>query len=124
MDWNDYIALAENLATSTGEAEKRSSVGRAYYALYNVAKEWLCKDPKRRNLIPPRGENSHKSLWEEIGKFKPEGNKIAQTGQLLRTRRTECDYDKILKDQTIIRNPQLSINLAKDAIKKVGNLEN
>jgi hypothetical protein len=37
--WADFLALARRLS-SGNEAEQRTAVSRAYYAAFNVAKEW------------------------------------------------------------------------------------
>jgi hypothetical protein len=36
MDARDFFPIAEAFRTSTSEAERRTSVGRSYYALFNV----------------------------------------------------------------------------------------
>src|SRR5574341_332593 len=36
MDPADFLAVADRLRSSPSEAERRTSVGRAYYALYNL----------------------------------------------------------------------------------------
>lgn len=123
MDWTDYIKLAEELANSQDESAKRSAVSRAYYALYNHAKEWYYKDPNRRSIGLGDGTSSHRKLWEEIKHCGQSGRRISSVGTMLRTKRNSCDYDKHLKDPGILRSPELSIRQAKttiDDIKKLG----
>jgi uncharacterized protein (UPF0332 family) len=43
FDWNNYFELAKKLAQNEEEASWRTSISRAYYALFNV----LCKHVKR-----------------------------------------------------------------------------
>jgi uncharacterized protein (UPF0332 family) len=37
FDWNDYLSLAEELATKPDEASKRTAISRAYYCVFNLA---------------------------------------------------------------------------------------
>ena len=41
MDPRDFHALAVRLASGRGSAERRTSIGRSYYAAFNVAMEML-----------------------------------------------------------------------------------
>lgn len=37
FDWNNYLSLAEELATKADEASKRTAISRAYYCVFNQA---------------------------------------------------------------------------------------
>lgn len=123
MDWLDYITLAESLAKEKGEAERRSAVSRAYYALYNYAREWYFKDHRRRHIGLGEGESAHYKLWKEMAKHGKNGGKISNTGQMLRDRRNECDYQKNLTSPLITKQPNSSINMAKATIEDIKNLK-
>ncbi len=59
--WEDFLVLAKKLAEAPAtEAAYRSSVSRAYYAAYHVAKITL----EASGLTIPRGAGSHKRVWD------------------------------------------------------------
>jgi len=37
FDWNKFLSLAQQLATSSDEACKRTAISRAYYCVFNLA---------------------------------------------------------------------------------------
>lgn len=41
--WNDYLTLAESLASSSDEAALRTAISRAYYASFHTAED-ICRD--------------------------------------------------------------------------------
>jgi hypothetical protein len=37
FDWNDYLAVASQLAPKLDEASRRTAISRAYYCVFNLA---------------------------------------------------------------------------------------
>jgi uncharacterized protein (UPF0332 family) len=99
--WTQFLTLAEKLhesaATDTllAEAQYRTVIGRAYYAAFNVAKEYL----KSQNISIPKEKNEHFEVRNEFGKLfeKSNTNKnfriVNKTLNKLRQRRNNADYD-------------------------------
>ena len=90
FSWLDYLSLAENLSKSDDEASLRSSVSRAYYAVYHAALQ------KARALGTPPDGQSHASLW----KFYRSGpgarswfRRVRETGRSLQEQRERADYE-------------------------------
>ena len=84
FDWATYLTCAEELAKSTDEAAKRSSISRAYYAAYNVVRIFL-------NVTIPQGADSHKIVWDAALKHVALAN-VAKKGERLKERRKNADY--------------------------------
>lgn len=90
FDWAQYLALAKELQEREGEeACLRSSISRAYYSVYNLARNRL-----RERMIPvPSGESGHQKMW---GLYTQSENrdckKIGIEGDRLHARRTKADY--------------------------------
>lgn len=98
MDWEEFLKFAEKLISSgvVQEEDFRSAGSRAYYALYNRAKEQVeAIDPRK---IPPiDAGSSHKKLWQnikELASDHPSLRPLANTGLVLLKVRKDCDYVK------------------------------
>ena len=90
FDWNAYLELAERLttdsATKEAVAKNRSAVSRAYYAVYNLARDQAPRGVTRRG----RG-SSHRDL---IDHFNQRGqHSIANLLESMRDRRNDADYE-------------------------------
>ena len=91
-DWAGFLAFAERLSTSEGEAELRSAVSRAYYSAYNDARRYVrIKDPSY--LPATRKDPDHWKVWDWFSQAPGKARQVATLGQALRTKRTEADYD-------------------------------
>ncbi len=55
FDWNEFLSLAQQLATSKDEASKRTAISRAYYCVSNVA----FARAESAGCRYPRGEGYH-----------------------------------------------------------------
>src|SRR2546426_2609198 len=64
FDWNNYLALAEELATRVDDASKRTAISRAYYCVFNLAfaRAELTAGPR------PRNESYHRWCWSQYEK--------------------------------------------------------
>ncbi len=97
-DWEDYLHIAKEFAdTADGsiypEAYKRACISRAYYSLFNIA----------RNYIDPYHNLSSDGIHKYVGdhftrnsdaKLQAIGSKLTT----LRKQRNECDYDNAMTD--------------------------
>ncbi len=95
MNWFEYIVLADKLASSGSEAERRTAVSCAYYGAFNPARRWL-----EANFGPIGKRGVHKQVWDafslpgvasEATRFKWEA--VAEHGEVLRRLRNRADYD-------------------------------
>ncbi len=121
-NWRHYLTLAEKLSQEEDEACQRSAVSRAYYALYNQAKEWFMSDASRRQLGLKNDERGHEKLWVEISRLGVEAKLIANNGQMLRMQRNKCDYDKTTGLNLREISPR-SVTLAKNSIERLKNID-
>ena len=60
MEGTDFINVAAELAYGSTEAHWRSSISRAYYAVFHKAKDALSD----KSVYVPRNKNSHKYIQE------------------------------------------------------------
>lgn len=61
FDWNNYLSLAEDLASKPDEASKRTAISRAYYCVFNLAfaRAELTAGPY------PKQQGYHKWCWSK-----------------------------------------------------------
>jgi hypothetical protein len=102
FNWRDYLDLARELETGTGEAKLRSSISRAYYASYCSARNYM-EDVCRRPLPPD--EPSHEYVIKYYNGNKgvrttPRRSKVAQKLLRMKLKRVEADYNN--KDHNLI----------------------
>ena len=91
MNPSDFLTVASNLYSSSYEADMRTSVGRSYYALYNLVHETLSQLGVRFNN---RGED-HGLLVYYLTDCRPAGAAatVREVLKDLRTERNRADYD-------------------------------
>ena len=88
FDWNAYFTLAEDLASRSDEASKRTAVSRAYYSAFHDA---LIR--AERNCGPKQGGNSHQWCWDRYIYTQNETcNQLGIDGDRLKARRIKADY--------------------------------
>src|ERR1043166_7013556 len=90
MDARDYLRLAETLVAGASEAEWRSAVSRAYYAVFHVARRLLLSC----GFVVARADRAHAYLWRRLANcgdpdVQDAGNKL----NALRGERNDADYD-------------------------------
>ncbi len=101
MNWRDYLSLAIRLAAGPGEAEWRSAVSRAYYAVFHVARR-LFTD---LGFTVPRADRAHQYVVFRLGNSGDAA--VEQAGrdlETLRRLRNRADYD----DTPVVTRPQSS----------------
>ncbi len=88
FNWRDYVSLAEELSNRTEESYLRSSISRAYYGVFCIA-----RDRKGYKKYP-----SSDVHWKVINEYKNSGDKTEQDiGRVLdklRKSRNDADYDE------------------------------
>jgi uncharacterized protein (UPF0332 family) len=86
----DFLVVAQSLASGTTEAEWRTAVSRAYYAAFHVARRLLGD----LGFQVPQGDQAHAYLWMRLGNC-GEATISAAGPQLNRLRgdRNRADYD-------------------------------
>ncbi|MBI5166247.1 MAG: hypothetical protein HY998_00715 [candidate division NC10 bacterium] len=91
FNWKDYVYLAEDLLNRTEESCLRSSISRAYYGVFCIARN----EKGYQNYKPKKGENIH---WIVINAYKNSGDTNGQNiGRILdklRKSRNDADYDE------------------------------
>ncbi len=103
FDWYDYLKLAKKLKqqsvrTILKEAYLRSTVSRAYYALYHIALDYACSGKIQPVFKPTKKGLDHVSLagyYRERGRGMSDYDIVkigVELGRLYNNRK-KCDYD-------------------------------
>ena len=88
FSWVDYLSLAERLLPGTDEADRRTAISRAYYAVFNLANAWL----ESRRPLPLTVGGRHEQVWAEFNKGSAAAQQVARNGERLKQRRVKADY--------------------------------
>jgi uncharacterized protein (UPF0332 family) len=91
MNWRDFLSLAAQLAAGNNEADWRTSISRAYYAAFHVARR-LVSD---LGFTVPRADRAHQYLVFRLSNSGEPA--VQQTGrdlETLRRLRNRADYDE------------------------------
>ncbi len=89
FDWNNYLTLAEELATRADEASKRTAISRAYYCVFNLAFTRAVNTAGRY----PGGESYHKWCWSKYEGTPDEScRQLGIDGSRMAQRRVRADY--------------------------------
>ncbi len=96
FDWTEYLHLAQEMAgqatqPSTEEAQLRSAISRAYYALFCKARNHLRDVEQHR--IPPDSLAHHYVQTQFRNSRSTVRREIGRNLNRLRTVRNEVDYD-------------------------------
>jgi len=90
MSGRDFLAIAEKFRSSPNEAERRTSIGRSYYALYNLVIGTL----KDEGVVFHQTGDDHRHLISYLSKVNhPVTGRIGQALNDLRTQRNTADYE-------------------------------
>ena len=88
--WGGFLEIAHALAKVDEEASLRSAVGRAYYALFGTARDYL---EEQQYPFKGTGED-HTLVWTYLRRRKKrELVRVADEGERLRSFRRWADYD-------------------------------
>jgi hypothetical protein len=89
FDWNNFLVLAEELATKPDEASKRTAISRAYYCVFNIA----FARAEHTAGPSPGSEPFHTWCWNKYDNTPDHSCKqIAADGQRMKRRRVRADY--------------------------------
>ena len=88
FDWRAYRDLAESLAQQGSEASRRSAISRAYYAAFNVAREFLEWEADEKI----RDEGAHATVWRRPRKGGRSRKPVGMAGKGLQYDRENSDY--------------------------------
>jgi uncharacterized protein (UPF0332 family) len=90
MSGREFLLVARDLLAGSTEAGWRSSVSRAYYAAFHVARQRL----EEFGFTVPRGERAHAYLWLRLSNCgDPQVQDSGQRLNALRGQRNRADYD-------------------------------
>lgn len=92
FDWADYLKVAQELAGQCGIADRRdaklrSSISRAYYAVFCLARRYLTT---RESATIPAGGEAHEVVER---KFRLVNPSVAENIKRLRIARNRADYN-------------------------------
>lgn len=90
FDWTEFLGLARRLARqTTSEAEQRSAISRAYYAVFHAASSFI----RANTLVPPSERLSHDKVWKLLAADPgPDRADVGRRGELLKRVRVDADY--------------------------------
>jgi uncharacterized protein (UPF0332 family) len=114
----DFISLAIKLANSSTEAELRTSVSRAYYGAFHVAKELV----ESCGVVLARGSNPHDKVYYCLDNCADEDAKKAGSKlNSLRAVRNDADYELGMDQFTSQRNIQRHLRNANDIVNAISS---
>ncbi|MBS1884328.1 MAG: hypothetical protein JSS97_15390 [Actinobacteria bacterium] len=95
MNWEENLTLAKGLARQPFEVTERAAVGRAYYAVFNLARRWL-----EANVTPIDDRRAHQQVWQTFtaaahvdDASRHDWKLIGRLGDALHQLRNQVDYD-------------------------------
>ena len=107
FDWSQYLVLAEELAEQKdNEAALRSTVSRAYYAAFCLAREHLLNTNMLFRSRPRRPRLSHQTVW--LTYRRDVDRRIGMDGNRLRELRNLVDYEDVVPDLNNVVRSALS----------------
>jgi hypothetical protein len=94
LNWDGYIALADNLAKRGSEVMDRTAVSRAYYGAFNLSRRWLEANGTRIDH-----HRAHRQVWDTFrvadrasAPTRDDWILVGNLGNSLRGFRNEVDY--------------------------------
>jgi uncharacterized protein (UPF0332 family) len=109
MDPREFLDVASDWAVGPREAEWRSSVSRAYYAVFHLARKLL----QQVGFQAPRGDSVHQYVYYRLHNCgEPQVVRAADLLRDLRVARNKADYD--LDDPVIEKDAIDRLNEALD----------
>ncbi len=89
FDWNQFLALAEELADRADDASKRTAISRAYYCIFNLA----FARAETSGCTKPKGVSYHQWCWEQYTNSGDWSCKqLGLDGDRMRWLRVKADY--------------------------------
>ena len=121
FDWSTHLAVARHLlsapfATEHQEAALRSSISRAYYAAFCIARNYV-----RRAIPVPHTGQAHAVVWDYLrNQNDPRAQIVARKGVRLKTHRRKADYDDEVVGLRALA--EQGIRLSQEIIRSIGKL--
>ncbi|MDP2998942.1 MAG: hypothetical protein Q8N47_15750 [Bryobacterales bacterium] len=117
MDARDFLVIADHFRASASEAERRTSVGRSYYALFNVVLGAL----SAKGVIFRQTPDDHHTLVSYLTKVKHrQAGSIAEALKGLRLDRNLADYD--MRTAVSMKTSEFLYQKAKGAIEQFDSI--
>lgn len=118
FDWNEYHTLAQELLRGPGEARFRSSISRAYYFVYHIAKQRLLDN----QFVFPDRKDAHAQVWEKYSAFPHhECAKLAEIAKRLKEKREKADYDDLFP--RVDKDAAEALKMAYDFSRRLSQLD-
>ena len=90
MEAKDFLEVAKRLLNSEDEADRRTSISRAYYAVFNQVKSFLAN----ANIKLPKDAAGHEKAHQYLlNSGIQEARKLADALSNLRNNRNDADYE-------------------------------
>jgi uncharacterized protein (UPF0332 family) len=109
--WEDFLDLAEELASRSGdESALRTAISRAYYAAFHAGREYLAYVA----ISIDRTGNAHQQVRSELGaRDDPIGQDLLRLHRL----RKEADYDDFMAD--VEEQAVVAASVARSTIERI-----
>jgi uncharacterized protein (UPF0332 family) len=88
FEWRKFFDLAKQLQGQSNEEAQRSSISRAYYAVFCTARNHL----KVKGFVFPETGEVHMGVWNRLKDSRMQCRDIGEIGDRLRRRRVKADY--------------------------------
>jgi uncharacterized protein (UPF0332 family) len=121
FDWSGYLDLAKELndnSIANREAKQRSAVSRAYYAVFNLAKDYL-EQVEGQSI--PRTADAHRYVGDQF-RISANPNRKAIARNLVRLRRFRNQADYAAGFPALASTATRSIDTAEEIIKALKSL--
>lgn len=123
FEWGDFLSLAHRLTSRPSgqatEADLRSAIGRAYYAAYHAASDYV----RVRSLVPATERLTHNAVWGTLARDNArERSEAGQRGDALRRIRIVADYRNPFPDTDIAARTTAAIIEAESLIEVITRL--
>ncbi len=89
MEGRDFLEVAKNLKNSDKEAERRTSVSRSYYAIFNHVRSFL----GLKGIRVKGTADAHKLMYYYLNNAGTTYAELASVLDSLRGKRNDADYD-------------------------------
>lgn len=120
FDWNDFLPLARRLTgRTTVEADLRTAIGRAYYAVFHAASSFI----RTKALIPPTERLTHDKVWSILANDPdPDRADVGRRGVRLKRLRVNADYRTTFPNPDIATQATEAITEAEELIEAISRL--
>lgn len=110
FDWQEFLNLAETLLQTNTDAAHRSAISRAYYSIFNVARE---RAERNNCVFPPDADGGmHKKCWNVYKRGPdPTCKQLGVDGGRLAETRVRADY----KNGDYVRLAEEAAQVIRDA---------